>query len=143
MKVLIDTNVILDFFLARQPQNEAAKKLFELAYLAKITLFTTASSITDIYYITAKRLGDRTARDVLRNLFNLLTIITVDREDCFTALNLPIPDYEDALVTACAKKSDMDCIVTQDTDFLNLENPLPQVVDPSAFLGLLHEGDDS
>ena len=48
MKILVDTNIILDFFLSREPQKEAAIKLFEQIYLEKVEAYTTASSITDI-----------------------------------------------------------------------------------------------
>ena len=68
MKILIDTNVILDFFLAREPQRETVTELFEQIYQERVEAFTTASSITDIYYITAKRLGDNQAREVIYNL---------------------------------------------------------------------------
>ena len=90
MRVLLDTNVILDFFLAREPHHETAKKIFELAYQENIEAHTTASSVTDIYYIVAKRLGYDEARSVIQNLLSLLAIIAVDGEDCAGALNLPI-----------------------------------------------------
>ncbi len=133
MKALIDTNVILDFFLSREPHNDAAKKLFKLAYQENLEIFTTASSITDIYYITAKRLGNDAAREVLWNLFNLLTVITVGREDCLMALGLPMSDYEDALIAACASKVGADCIVSRDADFLKAGGT-PPVIMPARFL---------
>ena len=139
MRALIDTNIILDFFLTREPQYEAAKKIFELAYKSEINAYATSSSITDIYYVTAKRIGDSAARDALRNLFNLLAIITVDGEDCFTALDLPIKDYEDALVVACAKKTDMDFIVTNDSAFLDADNHTTRIISSAAFLQMLGE----
>ena len=138
MKALIDTNVILDFLLAREPHYEAAKEIFSLTYQGKIDTYTTASSITDIYYIIAKKLGADAAREALRNLFNLLVIITVDGEDCVLALDLPITDYEDALVTTCAQKTDVDLIITNDADFLNTGNPLVKVVNSTDFICLLN-----
>ena len=48
MKIVIDTNVILDFFLSREPGADSAKRIFELVYQEKIEAFATASSITDI-----------------------------------------------------------------------------------------------
>ncbi|MCL2164543.1 MAG: PIN domain-containing protein [Oscillospiraceae bacterium] len=104
MRVLLDTNIILDFFLSRAPHYEAAKRIFELTCHGQLEAYTTSSSITDIYYIVAKKLGDRAAREVLRDLFSLLGIIAVDGDDCIYALELPISDYEDAVVTICAKK---------------------------------------
>ena len=136
MKVLIDTNVILDFFLARAPLYEAAKDIFKLISQDEISAFATASSITDIYYIAAKRLGDHAAREILRNLFSLLVIITVDGDDCAQALDLPVRDFEDALVTTCASKIDIDYIITNDAYFLKIDTSLAHVVTPADFLEL-------
>ena len=136
MKVLLDTNIILDVFLSREPNAEPAEKIFEMIYQDKIQGYTTASSITDIYYITAKRLGDTAAREALRNLFNLLGVIAVDGADCVYALDVPIPDYEDALVMVCAGKVDIDYIITNDAEFLRVDSETAQVITAVDFLAL-------
>jgi len=138
MNVLIDTNVILDFLLSREPLHEAGTNIFELTYQEQIHAYTTASSITDIYYIVVKRLGDNAAREVLRNLFNLITVITVDGEDCILALNLPISDFEDALLTTCSKKAGVEYIVTNDEVFLNADGSLARVISAIDFLKLIN-----
>ena len=138
MNALIDTNVILDFLLYREPQYEDAKKIFELTCQDKISAFTTASSITDIYYIVAKKLGSAKAKDSLRNLFNLLGIIPVDGDDCVSALDLPIIDYEDALVSACAHKTNMDFVVTNDANFISTWNVPVKVLNPTGFIRVIN-----
>ena len=138
MKVLVDTNVILDFFLLCEPQNEAVNGLFEQICQEKIEAYTTASSITDIYYITAKRLGNNQAREVLNNLFNILGIISVDGQDCVNALGLPMSDYEDALVMVCANKADIRYIISGDKNFLRVQMSLSRVITAEDFLRLLH-----
>jgi len=47
MSVLLDTNVILDFFLNRTPHTDVADRLFKLIYQEEVEACTTASSITD------------------------------------------------------------------------------------------------
>jgi len=136
MRVLLDTNVILDFFLERTPHAEAADRLFQLAHQGKLEAYTTASSITDIYYIVARALGNNAARNVLQNLFNLLTVIAVDGDDCIHAMGLPISDYEDAVVVTCSLKDNIDFIVTNDTKFLSADPTLIRVVTPNNFLSL-------
>jgi len=136
MKILVDTNVILDFFLSREPQKEAVVKLFEKICQASAEAYTTANSITDIYYITAKRLGDYQARKVLRNLLNILGIISIDGCDCIKALDLPITDYEDALVVVCAKKENIEYIISNDRDFLSVEPKFAHVISPDDFIEL-------
>jgi len=137
MRALLDTNVILDFFLVRSPNDTAARKIFELISQEKLAAYVTANSITDIYYIVEKRLGNNTAREVLKNLFNLLTVIAVDGEDCVSALDLPISDYEDAVVVVCAQKDAVDIIVTNDAEFLTVDPALTRAVAPADFLGLI------
>ena len=104
MRILLDTNIILDFFLSREPNYKASEKIFELICKEKIQAFTTANSITDIYYISVKKLGEVTTKDAIRNLFNLVSIIDVDGYDCINALDLPFSDFEDALIVVCANK---------------------------------------
>ncbi|MDR1193144.1 MAG: PIN domain-containing protein [Peptococcaceae bacterium] len=137
MKVLLDTNVILDFFLVREPRYENVKKIFELVYQEKIEAYTTSNSITDIYYIVAKRLGNGAARGVLSNLFNLLAIIAVNGDDCIFALDIPITDYEDALIATCAQRDDMDYVITHDVEFLAVASSIVYVIAPSDFLKMI------
>lgn len=137
MKIVVDTNVVLDFFLSREPHEANARKLFEMIYQDKIDAFTTASSITDIYYIVAKKLGENAARETVRQLLIMLGIIAVDGNDCAKALDLPIPDFEDALITVCADKEDIDYIVSNDRVFLQLEQPFTTVVGTQELLGLV------
>ena len=136
MKILIDTNVILDFFLARKPNNESAKKLFELICQERVAAYTTASSITDIYYIVEKRLGDDVARGALKNLFNLVGIITVSGDDCMAAVDLPIPDYEDALIATCSAKEAMNYIVSNDSDFIKTDASPVRVIPSADFVAM-------
>ena len=120
--------------LVREPHYEPARKIFELIYQEKIEAYSTASSVTDIYYITAKRLGDDAARSVIRNLLNLLVVISVDGDDCTEALDLPVPDYEDALISACAVKEDLDYVITNDTDFLQIDKSIAFAITPAGLL---------
>ena len=96
MKILLDTNVVLDYILSREPHVESVGTIFDLICRDEIEAAFTANSVTDIYYIISKRLGDAVAREALRNLFNILVIISVDGSDCISALNLPMPDFEDS-----------------------------------------------
>jgi predicted nucleic acid-binding protein len=134
MKVLIDTNVILDFFLNREPRAADANKIFAMISKDEISAFTTASSITDIYYITAKRLGDGSAREAIRQLLKMLGIIAVDGDDCANALNLPMTDFEDALVAVCADKEDIDYIVSNDKEFSQTDSTISKVISPCDFI---------
>jgi len=130
IKALIDTNVVLDALASREPFRAEAEKIFTLAAKEKFLGFVTANSITDIYYLVKKNASDATAREALRNLFQVFAVVDISGEDCENALESPIDDYEDALVAACAAKIGADYIITRDEFFLQTQPP-PPVITPS------------
>lgn len=136
MNVLIDTNVILDALIARSQFKDDAEKMFLLAAEDKIGACITASSVTDIYYLLSKHLKSRDQSKLsLQKLFALFRILDVTGIDCERALELPMPDYEDALIAACANRSKIDCIVTRNLkDFAN--SPV-RIMSPADFLASL------
>jgi predicted nucleic acid-binding protein len=139
IKALIDTNVVLDALAGREPFRAEAEKIFILAAEEKFLGFVTANSITDIYYLVRKNASDATAREALRNLFQVFAVVDISGKDCENALESPIDDYEDALVVACAFKMGADHIITRDEFFLQAQPPL-SVITPSEFLKNFNEG---
>jgi len=133
IKALIDTNVVLDALAGREPFRVEAEKIFILAAEEKFLGFVTANSITDIYYLVKKNASDVTAREALRNLFQVFAVVDISGKDCENALESSIDDYEDALVVACAAKMDADHIITRDELFLQAQ-PLFSVITPAEFL---------
>ncbi|NSW92457.1 MAG: PIN domain-containing protein [Firmicutes bacterium] len=114
MNVLIDTNVVLDAMLSRSPFAEAAQKLFIMAAEEKINAHITTSSITDIYYLLHKHLRDKErCKQEIFKIIKVFNILDVTGPDCEKALELPMADYEDALLAACAKRRKMECIITR------------------------------
>ena len=117
--LLIDTNVILDAFLVREPFYETARKVLELNKRPDVTVAITASSTTDIFYLARRELKDR--KVVKEMLINLLTemsvkILPVTPEAIYYALNLPWTDFEDAVQYSTALVNNMDGIVTRNVD---------------------------
>lgn len=133
MKVLIDTNVILDAVISRTPHHVFAEKLFLLIAEDKLNAFITASSVTDIYYLLHKHLhNENQEKQVLLKLFNLFEVLDVTGSDCEKALRMPMSDYEDALLAACAKRRKLDLIITRNLkDFA--ESPVKAIA-PADFL---------
>jgi predicted nucleic acid-binding protein len=117
-KILLDTNVILDALASREPFRADAEAIFALTGKRRITAYVTASSVTDIYYILRRKLPDETCRSALRHLFNLFSAIPVTQRDCLSALDEPMEDFEDALIMICARKMDIDYVITRDKTFL-------------------------
>lgn len=118
IKILFDTNIILDALAARKPFNKTAETLFLLVAENKVRGFITANCVTDVYYVLRKNMLELTAREALRNLFYLFAIIDVKGADCEAALDSEIDDFEDALMAVCRHKTKIDYIVTRDEAFL-------------------------
>ncbi len=130
-KALLDTNVVLDAIAAREPFRADAERIFLLAAQEKIEACLTASGMTDIYYIARKSMADDAAREALRSLLQLFSVVDVGRRECEEALDLSLADYEDALMVVCARKAGADHIVTRDKEFLAQSK---EAISPEAFL---------
>ncbi len=114
MKVLLDTNIILDIILQRQPFFEPAIEILQLADTKKIEAYITSNSITDIFYVLKKyfkSIEDRKA--AVKHILNMIEIISVTKTDIFKSFELEYSDFEDALQTQCAKKVKANYIVTR------------------------------
>ena len=137
MKILVDTNVILDSLATREPYNKSADIIFDLIAKNHVEGYLNTSSVTDIYYILRKVLGDTASKNEIRKILYVLQVIEVTKSDCQTALDSPISDFEDALIIVCADKVNLDYIVTRDDELLKL----PNVISPNEFLSRIMMND--
>lgn len=133
-KALLDTNVILDAMTSREPFRASAERIILLAAEGKIEVCLTASSVTDLYYIARKHLDEDAVREALRNLFQVFAVVDVRGQDCEAALDLPLDDYEDALMAVCGRKAGADFVVTRDKEFLAAPSSIAPAISPEAFL---------
>ena len=133
MKIVVDTNILLDAIAERKPFDEDAKKIMQLIVEEKVEGFITANSITDIYYIARKALSDAKAREAIHHILNLFSIIDVSGKDCEAALSFPLNDYEDALIVICGKKVKADYILTRDENFLKSSDALNVILPRELF----------
>lgn len=125
MKVLIDTNIILDLILERQPFVEAAIALFEQIEQGKLEGHIAATTITNIFYIIRKTEGREVALAAINRLLTGLQLCAVDRQTVETALRLGLKDFEDGIQLACASLAQLDAIVTRDSqDFSGSTLPI-------------------
>lgn len=111
MKVLPDTNVILDIALDRQPFVTAVIRLLQIAPQANLELYLTATTITDLYYITRRATDRATARNFI--LLQFVRVAGVDETIIRQALASPIADFEDAVQVSVAQSLDIPLIVTR------------------------------
>ena len=130
MKVLIDTNIVLDLLLERQPFAADAKHLFELIDRGQIDGYIAATTITNIFYILRKTHGREVALNAIERLLLELIFCPVDRIVVETALRAGLKDFEDGVQLACAQLSLVDVIVTRDQkDFAGSSLPILTVAE--------------
>ena len=115
MKLLIDTNIILDVLMNRLPWAKAAQDVILAVAEEKAEGSVTANCLTDIHFLLRKHLKDEIkTRQALLGLLTILSVLDVTGSDCEKAFDLPMSDYEDALLVTCGKRHKVDCIITRD-----------------------------
>jgi len=119
-RLLLDTNIILDIALKREPHFELSSKIFELIDKKCIIVYITASTVTDIYYISRKEKGNEIAIEFISNLIEIIDVIGVDKSTIVKALKSNLKDFEDAVQVSAAENYEIEIIVTRNkSDFLN------------------------
>lgn len=95
MKVLIDTNVILDVLLKREAFYNEAISVLNLAKKDTVQEYVSASAITDIYYISYRQLRDKErVRELLKNLLVIVSVAGVTEKEILNAINTEWSDFE-------------------------------------------------
>lgn len=112
--ILVDTDVLLDFFFDRQPFSESAAKVLSLCEDKKLNGFTTAVIIANTYYLLRKAAPHAQVVDKLKSLLNIIQVIEITHDDVVSALNSDFKDFEDALQNfSAASFGDIDAILTR------------------------------
>ena len=137
MKVLIDTNVILDVLCNRLPFAEESRQVFRLCEVNKISGYISALSVPNIIYIMRKELDADKISDILEKLSLIFTIADLKGSDLKKAVKLGFDDYEDALQSVCASKIKADYIVTR--NIKDFSHSRVTAVSPSELLNRIRE----
>ena len=122
MNILIDTNIILDYLLEREPFFQYSEALFNAIDEDKISAYVTATTLTDIYYIARKQTkSNEKAKQSILFILGVMKICPVDRNVIEIALKSGLKDFEDAVQIASAITQGLDAIVTRNAkDFTNV-----------------------
>ena len=132
MKILLDTNVILDFALERQPWFIDSEEIIYLAEQNKITAYISASTISDIYYILRKIKGKELALEFIKNIISICQVANVTKDVIYMALNVNFNDFEDAIQYSTAVINQLDIIITRNIKDFPVRKP--KILTPSQFL---------
>ena len=135
MTVLIDTNVVLDVLLERPPFYKDSFVISQLANLKRFTGYISASAVTDIFYISQKKLGKKAAKEAIKNLLHIYYPATVTDKDIYKAIDLTWDDFEDSVQFTVGEGLCADYIVTRNTqDFSSGHIP---AVTPEQFIQII------
>lgn len=135
IRVLLDTNIVLDYFLDRPPFAEAATEIWRAIEEGRIAGFVSVITPINVFYIARKLKGQARARQVIESLLAACDVCAPDRNGLVNALHSAPRDFEDAAQVASAQAAALDIIVTRDPrDYEGLDF---QVYSPLAFLAQL------
>ena len=128
MRVLFDTNVILDVMLLREPFVKTSALLLAEVERKNLDGFICSTTVTTIHYLVEKAKGREAALAQIENLLKLFRVTQVDKSCLESALKSKITDYEDAVLDESAYRENIDGIITRnEKDFkqskLTVYNP--------------------
>lgn len=135
-RLLFDINVILDVLLDRAPHADAASEIWGCVEDGRAVGLLSAHAVTTIYYLNARHVGPRRARQTTDALLSVFDVAPVDRHVLQSALALAWRDFEDAVTAAAARAAKCDALITRNpTDFK--ESPV-RVLTPADVLPWLN-----
>lgn len=138
MRILLDTNVVLDVLLAREPHLAASAAVLGAVEAELLTGLLGATTVTTLHYLATRAVGPGRARRHITTLLSLCEIAPIDAEVLRDALALGFPDYEDAVLHEAARRARAKGIVTRDqVGFKRAQLP---IYSPPELLALLRTG---
>jgi predicted nucleic acid-binding protein len=136
MRVLLDTDVVLDFLLARQPFDAAAQAIWQAHEQGRCTAHVSAITPVNVFYIARRLVGAGDAQRLLNILLLALPICTVDATVFTVAQQLGFSDFEDAVQLAAAQSAGLDALVTRNIGDYRGSSNLP-ILTPTGLLARL------
>ncbi len=113
-RILIDTNVLLDYLLTREPFYEDAKKIVQICVEGRVKGCIAAHSISNMFFVLRKDYNVGERREVLLNLCSIFDVEGIDKGKLLSGLrNEDFSDFEDCLQMECAKAYNAEYIITR------------------------------
>ena len=134
MKIFIDTNVLIDLLIKRQPSYSSVVKIFDTTLKRKDTIVISNLSIINAHYVVKKIAGvqEKTLRTALHNICATCEIAPLNVGITIKSLVSEFKDFEDATQYYCALENDCDVILTNnEKDFKHSSLP---IINPDEFL---------
>lgn len=113
LRIICDTNVLVDLFEAREPYSAVARKLIIMREFGDAELWASAQSFADIFYIERKTFGSKRTQEAFEESFKWLEICSVDAQDIHSAAAAKWHDFEDCIINTSAEKIKADYLITR------------------------------
>lgn len=113
-KLFVDTNILLDAAMDERPGWAAATLLMDEFAYGEAVGYVAASSLKDVYYVLTKYADESASRKYIEAIMQLFELVPVDKTLCHLAIRSDEPDFEDAIIRACAESIPVDFIISRD-----------------------------
>lgn len=137
MRVLLDTNVLIDYFARREPYWHDALKLRIIQDFGDAELWASIQSFSDISYILRSEAPSSILQDAFLSSLSFLRVCSLKQEDLSAACKSKWPDFEDCLIEQCARKVKADFLLTRDLS--GFKNSAVAVLSPAEFFDFAAE----
>ena len=132
-KLFIDSDVVIDFFTDRAPHANPASELFEFSEQGNATLYLSAVSLNNIYYIVRRFLGHKKTLEVVSKLMEMTEVVGTAKKEILQALQNDFSDFEDSIQYSSALTvKGLDAIITRNVK--DYKNSAIAVMTPLNFL---------
>lgn len=136
MRILFETNVVLDLLLDRDPFSMSAAQLFVMVESRQITGYLCATTVTTIHYLAQKTVGRKKAQQQIQELMSLFSIADVNRPVLELAVTSKFKDFEDSVLHQSALQVQAQGIVTRNSN--DFKHSVIPVYSPAELLQILH-----
>ncbi|MCB0268927.1 MAG: PIN domain-containing protein [Calditrichaeota bacterium] len=126
MIALIDTDVLIDVALNREPFAEDSARILDAAQRRKFQAVIAWHTIANFYYILSSPSGKLATKAFISDLLEFVDIAPTQTAQAKRALQLDLPDFEDALQVVAATSAGADFIVTRNLKHYQ-KSPVPAI----------------
>jgi predicted nucleic acid-binding protein len=134
---MLDSNVVIDRLLRREPYYKASSKVCLLGMFKDAELYLTVNMLTDIFYLLRKRYASQELQELLTEMLRFIGLCGVSTEDGARCLTQGWDDFEDCLVARCAENVRANYIITRNKK--DFARSLVPALTPEELLTLLEE----
>ena len=135
MKILLDTNVLIDYYLHRTGFYENASKIFMGAAYGDFDVWASAKSFSDIYYVVQKFVDGAQLQKMFMASFKYINIVSLESDDLQKACLYGWEDFEDCLISLAAEKINAKYVITRDAT--GFKDSKVEVVSPAEFFEIV------